>query len=175
MSEDLKYPIGRVQFKPALTSNERADLIKAIAAAPVGLRTAVAGLNDQQLDTPYRPDGWTVRQVVHHVPDSHMNAFVRLKLALTEESPTIKPYKEALWANLPDARLPVEVSLRLTEALHERWVALMNTMADDLWSRTFVHPESGRVFTLDEMTQLYAWHGRHHVAHITELRKRSGW
>ena len=175
MSEDLKYPIGRVQFKPALTSIERSELIKAIAAVPNDLRQAVAGLTDKQLDTPYRPDGWTVRQVVHHVPDSHMNAFIRLKLALTEESPIIKPYKEALWANLPDAKLPIEVSLRMTEALHERWVALMNTMDDSAWGRTFIHPESGRTFTLDEMTQLYAWHGRHHVAHITELKKRSGW
>ena len=175
MSEDLKYPIGRVQFMPALTPADRRDLINAIAAVPKDLRQAVAGLTEAQLDTPYRPDGWTIRQVVHHLPDSHMNAFIRLKLALTEEAPTIKPYKEALWANLPDARLPIDVSLRLTEALHERWVAIMNTMADNAWSRTFIHPESGRNFTLDEMTQLYAWHGRHHVAHITELRKRSGW
>lgn len=175
MTEDLKYPIGRVQSKPALTSNDRSDLITAIAAVPANLRQAVAGLNDKQIDTPYRPDGWTIRQVVHHLPDSHMNAFIRLKLALTEENPTIKPYKEALWANLPDAKLPIDVSLRITEALHERWVALMNTMDDSAWSRTYIHPESGRTFTLDEMTQLYAWHGRHHVAHITELRKRSGW
>jgi len=175
MSDDLKYPIGRVQFKPTLTPNERAELIKAIAAAPNELRKAVAGLNDKQLDTSYRADGWTIRQVVHHVADSHLNAFVRLKLALTEERPTIKPYKEALWANLPDARLPIEASLRLTEALHERWVALMNALDDSAWSRTYIHPESGRTFTLDEMTELYAWHGRHHVAHITELRKRSGW
>lgn len=175
MSEDLKYPIGRVQFKSTLTSNDRRDLINAIAAVPTDLRQAVAGLSDAQLDTPYRPDGWTVRQVIHHVPDSHMNAFIRLKLALTEDNPTIKPYEEALWANLPDAGLPIDVSLRLNEALHERWVALMNTMAESVWSRTFIHPASGRTFTLDEMTQLYAWHGRHHVAHITELRKRSGW
>ncbi len=175
MTEDLKYPIGRVQFKPTLTPADRREFIIAIAAVPTDLRQAVAGLSDAQLDTPYRPDGWTIRQVVHHVPDSHMNAFIRLKLAITEESPTIKPYKEALWANLPDASLPIDVSLRLTEALHERWVALMNTMDEHAWSRTFIHPESGRTFTLDEMTQLYAWHGRHHVAHITELKKRSGW
>ena len=175
MTEDLKYPIGRVQFKPALTPNDRRELINAIAVVPADLRKAVAGLNDTQLDTHYRPDGWTVRQVVHHVPDSHMNAFIRLKLAITEENPTIKPYSEKLWAELPDADLSIDVSLRLLDALHERWVALMNTLDDSAWSRTFHHPESGRTFTLDDLLQIYAWHGGHHVAHITALRLRSGW
>jgi len=175
MTDDLRYPTGRVQFKPGLTPTDRGSLIQAIAAVPANLRKAVSGLNDAQLDTPYRPDGWTVRQVVHHVPDSHLNAFVRMKLALTEDHPTIKPYDEALWAGLRMPHSPIDVSLRLLDALHERWVALMNALDDAAWARTWHHPENGRTFTLENLLQIYAWHGPHHVAHITHLRERSGW
>jgi uncharacterized damage-inducible protein DinB len=139
------------------------------------LRQAVAGLDEAQLDTAYRPGGWSVRQVVHHVPDSHLNAYVRIKLALTEEEPTIRPYLEARWAELPEARsAPVEVSLTLLDGLHQRWALALKELAPDAWQRTLVHPESGRQ-TIAQLTALYAWHGRHHVAHITALRQRHGW
>jgi hypothetical protein len=172
---DLRYPIGKYEPKTALTPAERADAIAQIAAAPKRLRDAVAGLSQQQFDTPYRPDGWTVRQVVHHVPDSHMNAYVRFKLALTENDPTIKPYEEALWANLQDSRdTPVEISLTLLEALHHRWGVLLRSLRPEDFSRRLRHPEIG-MMTLDSMVGMYAWHGRHHVAHITSLRDREGW
>jgi hypothetical protein len=139
------------------------------------LRRAVNGLSDNQLDTPYRPDGWTVRQVVHHVADSHMNSFIRFRLALTEENPTIKPYAEGLWAELPDAKGPlVEASLCLVDCLHQRWTALLRTLSPEQWTRTFRHPESG-VMSLDKALGIYAWHSRHHVAHINNLRARMGW
>jgi hypothetical protein len=147
-----------------------------IAAAPAALRAAVAGLSDAQLDTPYRPGGWTVRQVVHHVPDSHLNAYVRIRLALTEDTPTIKPYEEARWAELPDARtLPIEVSLALLEGLHARWVGLLGGLGPADGARQFHHPEHGRLITVDELIAMYAWHGEHHVAHVTSLRARNGW
>jgi hypothetical protein len=135
----------------------------------------VAGLDELQLDTPYRPGGWTVRQVVHHVADSHLNAFVRMKLALTEDAPTVKPYDEKAWAELPDARLPVDVSLAMVEAVHARWVAVCPPIESTSYARTFVHPEHGRDLTLDWLLQTYAWHGSHHVAHVTALRRREGW
>ena len=176
MDTDLRYPIGRVQFKEGgVTSTDRRGWIAALEETPANMRRAVAGLTDAQLDTPYRPEGWTVRQVVHHVPDSHLNAFIRVKLALTEDTPRIKPYDQSLWANLPDAKLPIDVSLRLLEAVHERCVALMRALDDSAWARTWYHPENERTFTLDELLQIYAWHGRHHVAHITRLRERNGW
>ena len=142
---DLQYPIGRFSFPESTTAAQRQAWIREIARTPRDLRAAVAGLSEEQLDTPYRPGGWTVRQVVHHVPDSHMNAFIRFKLALTEDQPTIKPYDEARWAVLPDATLPVEPSLDLLEALHLRWVRLLESMSERDYQRTFVHPESGRV------------------------------
>ena len=164
---DRRYPIGRVQMEERLTPERREQLIRQIEEAPRNLREAVAGLNEAQLDTPYREGGWTVRQVVHHVPDSHMNAYIRFRLALTEEEPTIKPYSEPDWANLPDARaLPPEVSLRLLEALHERWVALLRAMKPEDFARGFIHPEHGRRLTLDQILQIYAWHGKHHAAHV---------
>lgn len=172
---DPRYPVGRVELEAELTPERRAELIRQVEEAPGRLRAASQGLTDEQLDTPYREGGWTVRQVVHHVPDSHMNAFVRFKLALTEEEPTIKPYEEAEWAKLPDSSLPIEVSLRMLEALHERWVALMRAMTPEDFARRFVHPEHGRSMSLDHTLQIYAWHGRHHVAHITSLREREGW
>ncbi|HEV3199888.1 MAG TPA: bacillithiol transferase BstA [Bryobacteraceae bacterium] len=172
---DLRYPIGPFDLTTPVAPETRPQLIGQIAVAPAGLREAVRSLNIQQLDTPYRPGGWTVRQTVHHVADSHMNAYVRLRLALTEEAPTIKPYDEAQWAELVDARtLAVEVSLELLDSLHHRWVALLKTLSDADFARTFRHPELGLV-RLDTNLALYAWHGRHHAAHITGLRQRNGW
>jgi uncharacterized damage-inducible protein DinB len=172
---DLRYPIGGYVTKSVLTPAERLDAIERIAAAPKRLREAVSGLTGGQLDTPYRPGGWTVRQLAHHVPDSHMNAYVRLKLALTESEPTIKPYEEQLWAQLPDSReTPVEVSLALLDFLHLRWVILLRALQPPDFSRRLVHPANG-VMTADNLVHHYAWHGQHHVAHITALREREGW
>jgi uncharacterized damage-inducible protein DinB len=172
---DLSYPIGKYEHKESLSPGERDRAIAQIAAAPKCLRDAVAGLSQQQFDTPYRPGGWTVRQVVHHVPDSHMNSYVRFKLALTEDEPTIKPYDEALWAKLQDSRdTPIEVSLALLEALHHRWDVLLRSLRAEDFARRLQHPSMGTM-TLDDMVFHYAWHGRHHVAHITSLRTREGW
>jgi uncharacterized damage-inducible protein DinB len=172
---DLRYPIGPFTFNGGVTSEERRGLIDEIAAAPAKMRAAVAGLSPEQLETPYRPDGWTVRQVVHHVPDSHLNSYVRFKLALTEENPTIKAYDENVWANLDDARhAPIDVSLDLLESLHRRWVLFLRSLKDEDFARTFQHPELGSV-SVEKNVALYAWHGRHHVAHITSLRERMGW
>lgn len=175
-SLDPRYPIGRFEWKGGeATPSERLERIQQIAACPSGLRAAVRGLDDKQLDTPYRAGGWTVRQVVHHVPDSHMNAYVRFKLGLTEDSPTIKPYEEDRWAQLPDSRsAPIEGSLDLLEHLHARWVTVLRAMRDTDFSRTIKHPESG-VQPLDRMLALYAWHGKHHIAHVTSLRQQNGW
>jgi uncharacterized damage-inducible protein DinB len=174
MEADLRYPIGKFQSVEQLSETQRREFIDAIAEAPSHLSAAVAGLKPEQIDTPYRPGGWTVRQVTHHVPDSHMNAFVRFKLALTEDVPTIKPYNESLWAELADAAAPIEPSLALLDSLHKRWVHLLRSLKPADWARKFRHPERG-VMTLDETLALYAWHGRHHVAHITSLRERNGW
>src|SRR5579864_6299614 len=172
---DLRYPVGKFKFPDAVSTADRTKFIEQIAQTPARLREAVAGLSDEQLETPYRPDGWTVRQVVHHVPDSHLNSYCRFKLALTEDQPAIKAYAEDLWAELPDGRGgPVEVSLRLLECLHSRWVALLRSLTEDQWKRTFRHPDLGLV-RLDQNAALYAWHGRHHEAHITSLRERMGW
>jgi uncharacterized damage-inducible protein DinB len=174
--EDLRYPIGKFS-RPAstLTAEERRALVQQIAATPARMREAVAGLSESQLDTPYRDGGWSVRQVVHHVPDSHMYAYTRVKLALTEEQPTIKPYDEAAWAKLNDVRdTPIETSLVLLETLHQRWDTILRAMTDADFARTLMHPEHG-VMTLDALIAMYAWHGRHHVGHITSLRARSGW
>jgi uncharacterized damage-inducible protein DinB len=172
---DLRYPIGRFKFPDSVTAEEREELITAIEAAPDGLRRAVSDLDDVQLSTPYRPGGWTVRQLVHHVPDSHMNAYVRFRLALTEDQPTIKPYAEDRWAQLADATAaPVADSLDLLDALHRRWTALLRSMSDVDFARTFRHPDLGLV-RLDRNLALYAWHGRHHIAHATALRERMGW
>jgi uncharacterized damage-inducible protein DinB len=172
---DLRYPIGPFVTPAALTPSERAAAIDRIAAAPAALRRAVAGLGPAQLDTPYRDGGWAVRQVVHHVPDSHLNAYIRFKLGLTEEQPTIKPYDQQRWAQLPDtATVPVDVSLTLLEALHVRWVALLRGMSAADFARTVVHPEMGTL-SLDQTLALYAWHGEHHTAHVTALRARRGW
>lgn len=175
MSEAFQFPVGQFVEDRAVTPEKRSAWIRQIAEAPAAYRAAVAGLSEPQLDTPYRPGGWTVRQVLHHVPDSHMNAYVRCKLALTEDNPTIKPYDEAAWANVADtAKTPPDVSLTLLEALHQRWVVLLESLGPDDFARRLQHPERGAI-TLDWILQLYAWHGRHHAAHITELRKREGW
>jgi hypothetical protein len=163
----LRFPIGRFIIPEKITAADRARYIEEIAAAPAAMRAAVTGLSDAQLDTPYRPGGWTIRQVVHHVPDSHLNAYIRMKLALTEDEPRIAPYMEDLWAELPDVRaVPVETSLKLLESVQERWVAIMRSLTDAQWQRAFMHPEMGR-YPLDRQAALYAWHGKHHVAHIT--------
>jgi DinB family protein len=172
---DPRYPIGKFKFEGPLSQSQRDACITDIAAAPAALRAAVQGLSPQQLDTPYRDGGWTVRQVAHHVPDSHMNAYIRFKLALTEDEPTIKPYAEDRWAELPDTKAtPVAVSLVLLESLHDRWVRLLRSLSADDWKRNFRHPELG-VVSLEKNVAIYAWHGKHHVAHVTELRKRMGW
>jgi len=173
--DDLRYPIGRFTPPASSLAGIRAANLQTIRLLPERLRAAVNGLTDAQLDMPYRPGGWTVRQVVHHVADSHVNSYVRFKLALTEDWPTIKHYDEAAWANLADSRwLPVETSLLFVDALHARWVALLESMADEAFRRGFVHPERGRQ-NLSTTLALYDWHSRHHTAHITNLRARQGW
>jgi uncharacterized damage-inducible protein DinB len=157
------------------TQEKRAGWIREIAQVPDLLRKATAGLTQAQIDTPYREGGWTIRQVVHHVADSHMNSFIRTKLALTEEVPTIKPYDQKVWATLADvAGVDIASSLMIIEGLHARFVALLSSMRPEDFSRTFMHPENGPT-TLDRNLQIYAWHGKHHTAHITSLRTRSGW
>lgn len=172
--ETLRYPVGRFELDGAPTPAKRAAWIAVIEEAPRRMRDVVTGLDDARLDTPYRPGGWTPRQVVHHVADSHINAYVRTKLALTERVPAIKGYAEALWAELPDSRLPVSISLDLLDALHARWALLLRSMTDDAFAREWLHPEHG-ARDLDFLLQLYAWHSRHHVAHVQSLRERMGW
>ena len=172
---DLRYPIGEFKFEAPLTDEKRNHCLDLIEQTPQQMRAAVAGLNEAQLDTPYRPAGWTVRQVVHHVPESHLNSYVRLKLAVTESEPTIKPYFEDRWAELDDARqAPIELSLDLLEALHRRWIWFLRSLKPQDYQRTFKHPEMG-IVSVDKNIALYAWHGQHHVAHITSLRERMGW
>jgi uncharacterized damage-inducible protein DinB len=172
---DLRYPIGKFHYGGPPTEEQKHNCLNEIAETPAKLREAVKGLTDAQLDTPYRPGGWTVRQVVHHVPDSHLNSYVRFKLALTEDEPTIKPYAEDRWAELADTKAtPVEVSLTLLESLHDRWIRLLQSLRAEDWKRSFRHPELGLV-TLEKTLALYAWHGRHHVAQITSLRNRESW
>jgi hypothetical protein len=173
--DDLRYPVGRFDPRSPLPAGGRSALIESVSAAPSRLRQAVASLSDAQLDTPYRDGGWTVRQVVHHVPESHMNAYIRMKWGLTEDAPLIKTYDENLWAQLPDVRSSgIEASLTLLDALHKRWVMLLNSMSDVDYKRTIKHPEWGELDLLTLLKQ-YEWHGRHHVAHVTRLRERSGW
>ena len=172
---DPRYPVGKFPSPKFITAGDRTAWINEIGAAPAQLRAALAGLTAEQLDTPYREGGWTLRQVAHHVPDSHMNAFIRIKLALTETEPVIKPYDEAAWALLGDvAATPVETSLMLLEVLHARWVVLLRGMSETDWQRCYVHPDMGKI-ALERALAIYAWHGRHHVAHVTELRKNKGW
>ena len=171
---DPRCPIGKYS-RAAANLTDRAGSIATLAALPENLRSAVQGLSDSQLDTPYRDGGWTVRQLVHHVADSHMNAYIRIRLALTEDWPTIKPYDEKAWAELPDARTaPVQSSLEVIDGLHNRWATLLRSLSEEQWQRGYNHPVNGRQ-TIAEAVALYDWHSRHHVAHITELRKRMSW
>ncbi len=176
--EQLKYPVGKfVRGTKAIAPARRAECIAAIEAFPATLRSTIAGMSDTQLDTPYRPNGWTVRQLVHHIADSHGQAPGRFKLALTEDTPTIKPYKEALWAELADARnMPIEPSLLIIAGLHARWAVVVRNMAPADFQRGFLHPEQqNREISLAEALELYVWHGAHHLAHIAGLKKRMGW
>ena len=173
-TSDLSYPIGKFQWAGPNTETERAAFVQQIALLPQRLRAAVATLNESQIDTPYRPGGWTVRQTVHHIADSHMNAYIRFKLALTENEPVVKPYDEKAWANLPDSKLPLEVSLKMIDGLHERWAVVLRNMTPPDFNRKLSHPELG-IVELDRYVALYAWHSRHHVAHITSLRERERW
>ena len=175
MAEDLRYPIGAFTLPREVERTQREVYIDDLSQLPMRLRNAVETLSDAQLDTPYRPGGWRVRQVVHHLPDSHLNSYTRFKLALTEDNPTIRPYEEAKWAELGDSDAPVEVSLALLDALHQRWVILLRTLAERDWQRTFNHPESSETLTLAQSLAQYAWHGEHHLAQITSLREREGW
>jgi len=172
--EDLRYPIGHFTRPASVTSDVRAACIETLRLLPERLTNLVATMSDPQLDTPYREGGWTIRQVVHHVADSHANAYIRFKLALTEEWPTIKPYREAEWAKLPDSTLPVAVSLALLTALHTRWVFLLESLTEEDFQKGYVHPEGGRQ-NLAQVLALYDWHSRHHSAHITSVIRRLGW
>jgi hypothetical protein len=173
--DTLRYPIGKFDRTADFSVDQRAAAIATVASLPQNLRSAVESLNDIQLDTPYREGGWTVRQLVHHVADSHVNAYCRIRLALTEDWPTIKPYNEKLWAELADSRTaPIDLSLQLLEPLHRRWVILLESLNDADWQRGYLHPEGGK-WTVAQVLGLYAWHCRHHTAHITALRHRSGW
>jgi uncharacterized damage-inducible protein DinB len=172
---DPRYPIGKFAFDGPPSEAQRNQFINDIEQTPAALRAAIRNLSPEQIETPYRDGGWTVRQVVHHVPESHMNAYIRFKLALTEDEPTIKPYMEDRWADTPDVEAtPLEVSLAMLEQLHTRWVRLLRSLKATDWKRTFRHPAMGIVL-LEKNLALYSWHGKHHVAHITELRKRMGW
>lgn len=171
---DPRYPVGRFSRPETITWDNRTSAVGTLADLPEQLRNAVDGLDATRLSTPYRDGGWTVRQVVHHVADSHMNAFIRIRLALTEDWPTIKPYDEAAWATLHDMAAPVEWSLELVESLHARWVLLLQSLDEEQWQRGYRHPESGPA-TVEAATLMYAWHSRHHVAHITHLRARKNW
>jgi uncharacterized damage-inducible protein DinB len=172
---DLRYPIGPLAPPVPWTAGDRAAALTVLAEAPARIRLAVAGLGDAQLDTPYRPGGWTVRQVVHHVADSHINAYLRTKFALSDDGTTIKPYPEAVWAEMTDSRsAPVALSLNLLDGLHERWLLVLRSIPDEGWRGTIVHPERGPM-TVDDILAMYEWHSRHHTAHITSLRAREGW
>ena len=175
MSQNLRYPIGEFDRNFETSPAARAERLAVIQALPSAVAEAVAGLNEAQLDTQYRPEGWTVRQTVHHLADSHSNSLTRFKLALTEdEPPTIRPYYEERWAELGDSKLPIDVSMRMIDAIHIRWTALLESMSDADYQRSFIHPETGE-WTLEAALVLYAWHSRHHTAHITHLREREGW
>ena len=172
--EDLRYPIGKFDADIEVTPELRSEFIQTIEDLPTKLREAVAGLSEEQLETPYRAEGWTVRQTVHHVADSHINMFIRLRLALTEDTPTIRPYAEAEWAKLSDAKMPLEVSFKIIEGVHARLTNLLKSLTDEQFARKLIHPESG-TFTLEKMLGLYDWHSKHHTAHITRLRERNDW
>lgn len=175
-TEELKYPIGIYSKPQEITQELLSEYILAISTFPKTLKNEVHNLTDVQLDTPYRPGGWTIRQVVHHCADSHMNSLIRFKLALTEDNPTIKPYFEDRWAELADSKsMPIAPALKLLEGLHERWSVLLTHLSKADLARTFIHPESGKQIQLDENIGLYAWHCKHHLAHITTAKKANKW
>ena len=174
--EKFKFPIGKFEKPTIITRDILNTWIAEISTFPERLSKAVINLTEEQLNTPYRPEGWTIKQVVHHCADSHMNSLIRLKLTLTEEQPTIKPYFEERWAELLDSKnMPIQSSLKIVEGVHERWIVLLNNLTDEQLARTFIHPEHGKTFRVDENIGLYAWHCDHHLAHITETKKRYGW
>jgi uncharacterized damage-inducible protein DinB len=173
-SEDLRYPVGEFDKNTELSPEKRAEFIGIIRDLPGKLAEAVKGLDESQLDTPYRPEGWTLRQTIHHVADSHINSICRFKLALTEENPTIRPYFEDRWAELADSKLPIDVSLQIIEGVHRRWSVLLESLTDADFQKPLIHPDSG-AWTIEQFLALYAWHSRHHTAHITRLRERNGW
>lgn len=175
MSEDLRYPIGKFEAAKDITPEMREKFIQTVEELPAKLRAAVDDLSDEQLDTPYRPDGWTIRQVVHHVADSHINSICRFKLGLSEDTPTIKPYEEALWAEMADAKnAPVDLSLNVIDGVHARWTMLLKSMSKTDFERKINHPERGAM-TLNSLLALYDWHSRHHTAHVTKLREKNNW
>ncbi|MGI8466892.1 MAG: YfiT family bacillithiol transferase [Pyrinomonadaceae bacterium] len=175
MSEDLRFPIGKFEKPQTITAETRDKFIKTIEALPPNLKDAIEGLSDEQLDAPYRPEGWSVRQLVHHIADSHLNSFCRFKLGLSEDMPTIKPYDEAVWAEMADSKnAPVELSMSIIDGLHARWTRLLKSMTNDDFAKQINHPEHGAM-TLGELLALYDWHSRHHTAHITKLRERNDW
>ena len=173
-TEDLRYPIGEFDANIEITPELRREMIQSVKDLPSKIKAAVEGLNDEQLDTRYRPEGWTVRQTFHHIADSHINSLCRFKLAMTEENPLIRQYYENLWAELADSKLPIDVSLKIIEGIHLRWFTLLESMTDEDFQRKLRHPESGE-WTIGKFLALYAWHSRHHTAHITKLRERMGW
>ncbi|MDP3358792.1 MAG: putative metal-dependent hydrolase [Lutibacter sp.] len=174
--EQLKYPIGKFEKPTIISKDILSKWISDISSFPARLRNEVNHLTNEQLDTKYRPDGWTIRQVVHHCSDSHMNSLIRLKLALTEDKPTIKPYYEESWAELSDSKnMPIEPALKMIEGIHERWTVLLNNLTEDEHKRTFIHPEHGKAFQIDENIGVYAWHCNHHLAHITETKRSNNW
>ncbi|GKU79159.1 YfiT family bacillithiol transferase [Paenibacillus sp. L3-i20] len=173
---DIRFPIGTFDYNSVIDLEQRKLWIDQIAELPTKLIEAVVGLTEEQLRTPYREGGWNIKQVIHHIADSHMNSYIRFKLALTEQNPTIRPYFEDRWAELSDTfDEPIETSLKLLEVLHRRWVTLLTTMTDEQFERTFFHPESKEIISLNTNLGVYCWHGRHHLAHITSLRERLGW
>jgi len=174
MSEDLRFPIGKFDKSIEITAEIRQQLTQIIAELPEKINSATKSLSDAQLDTPYRPGGWTVRQTVHHIADSHLNSFIRFKLALTEDVPTIRPYFEDRWAELADSRMPIDVSIKIIEGIHARWTNLLESMSEKDFNKQLNHPDSG-VWTLERMLALYGWHSRHHTAHITNLLEKNNW
>ncbi len=174
MTEDLRFPLGEFDKNIAVTPESRNKFIQTISDLPEKLEAATGDLSDEQLDTPYRPEGWTVRRTIHHVADSHLNAYTRFKLAMTEDAPTIRPYYEDRWAELADSEMPIDVSMKIIEGIHARWANLLHSMTDEDFKKRLIHPDSGE-WTLEKMLGLYDWHSRHHTAHITKLRERKSW
>lgn len=174
--ETLKYPIGQFVVPASINKEQLNKWIDDLEKLPEQIESATANLSDEQLDTPYRPDGWTLRQVIHHLPDSHMNAYIRFKLAITEKNPVIRPYQEDLWAQCEEARSgSINVSVSLLRSLHVRWAAFLKTLTGEEFNRTYLHPEHNRTFILKDVLAMYVWHGKHHLAHITETIKRNNW